>query len=666
MRKTVLFSLVLSSGLSLMAQESGNLQKNTFTKTRPVQDNMKGVFEKVVSTAIPSVNSKSATKPGVLSTGIVARPVGLESNAFGTSSGTRQYLWADPILKTVALTHRVVGGSNTGYIGYDISKDNGATWFNNDGPIYSPNGDPLGTPFSTARFPQGVIYNPATNITNNPDSSFVVYFAPTRDNSNPTTAGGDWGGYGYGVCQIVGPPNPTANTVTSKNSPFQKLIPDGMTITKQGLVYVLDENAPGKGLANNDMDGNLIQSTGTYNVNKRDFDYSFKTVPVPCSINGAGTHDFAYEKISFADDGQTGYISSIAHTDYTLYPDSSFNIVVQKTTDGGATWGAAHVIEFSQIDQFMLNNGSQYTTAFDLDAVVDGNGNLHMAVVLGVFNPATGYSLSAVYGNYGVFDVFTQDGGTTYRGKLLYKPQTFRGTFGVSATDATNPSIAEDNRPQASRTYNGGNQLFFTWFSSDSALGGAAGNIYPNMWSIGYDITTNMWTQPKNFTGGTSIDGKVIQGAVSYYVLTPSPGVYTIPCAYSGFKNSDPTLTGSAVQLNYIDSAQFVTSDFMVPDDSGLLVAGIAEYKNNNLTISQNYPNPFSTSTMVDVTLRKGSDLSIVVMNTLGQVVSTQSVKSVSQGIHTFTIDGSGLSAGIYMYTVKTSDSSITRKMTVK
>jgi hypothetical protein len=337
-----------------------------------------------------------------------------------------------------------------------------------------------------------------------------------------------------------------------------------------------------------------------------------------------------------------------------------------KTLDGGVTWGPAHVIEFSMIDPLLTNSGAQYTTAFDLDAVVDGNGNLHMAVDLGVFNPATGFSLSAVYGNYGVFDVFTQDGGLTYRAKLLYKPETFRGTFGVSATDVTNPSISEDNRPQASRTYTGGNQLFFTWFSTDSSLGGASGNIYPNMWSVGYDITTNMWTAAKNFTGGTSIDGKIIQGSVSYYVLSPSPGVYTIPCAYSGFKNSDPTLTGSAVQLNYIDSAQFVSADFNMPDNSQLLVAGIAEYKNNNLSISQNYPNPFSTSTMIDVTLQKGSDMSIQVMNTLGQVVSTQLVKSVSQGVHTFTIDGSALSPGIYMYTVKTADSSITRKMTVK
>jgi hypothetical protein len=664
MRKTLLLALVLCSGLPLLAQVPGKQNKHTFTKTSPVLDNMKGVFETVVTNAIPSVKSLTPAHPGTQS-GIIVSALGQESNAFGTSSGTRQYLWADPSLNTITLTHRVLAGSNTGFIAYDVSKDNGLSWFNNTGPIYQPNGDPKGNPFSVARFPQGVIYNPAANVS--ADSAFVVYFAPTRDNTNPTTAGGDWGGYGYGVCQLGGgPPNPTANTVNSTGSPYQKLIPDGMTITKQGTVYVLDENAPGAGLANNYMDGNLIQSTGIYNASKRDFDYTFKTVPVPTSINNSNTHDFAYEKISFADDGLTGYISSIAHTDYTLYPDSSFNIVVQKTTDGGQTWGPAHVIEFSDVDTFLANNGSKYTTAFDLDAVVDGAGNLHMSVDLGVFDPATGFSLNTVYGHYGVFDVFTTDGGVTYRGKLLYKPQTFRGSFGVSPSDATNPSLSEDNRAQASRTYTGGNQLFFTWFSSDSALGGAAGNIYPNMWSMGYDISTHMWTAPVNFTGGTAVDGKIIQGSVSYYVIEPSPGVYTIPCAFSGFQGADPTKTGAPVQLNYIDGAQFITADFNVPDDSHLLLTGVSEYKNNNLAISQNYPNPFSGTTTIDVTLKKASDLSIEVMNTLGQVISTQSMKSVSPGIHTFTINGSDLSSGLYIYTVKTGDSSVTRKMSVK
>jgi hypothetical protein len=53
------------------------------------------------------------------------------------------------------------------------------------------------------------------------------------------------------------------------------------------------------------------------------------------------------------------------------------------------------------------------------------------------------------------------------------------------------------------------------------------------------------------------------------------------------------------------------------------------------------------------------------VVNALGQVVSVQQHKSVSPGAHTFTIDLSNLNSGIYFYTVKTADSSITRKLSV-
>jgi hypothetical protein len=97
-------------------------------------------------------------------------------------------------------------------------------------------------------------------------------------------------------------------------------------------------------------------------------------------------------------------------------------------------------------------------------------------------------------------------------------------------------------------------------------------------------------------------------------------------------------------------------------------VAGIKTLstKNDLISIGQNYPNPFSNTTMVDVTVKKTDDLNIEISNILGQVVSIQTYKAVAPGTHTFTLDGTSLSPGIYTYTIRTNDASVTRKMSVK
>jgi hypothetical protein len=97
-------------------------------------------------------------------------------------------------------------------------------------------------------------------------------------------------------------------------------------------------------------------------------------------------------------------------------------------------------------------------------------------------------------------------------------------------------------------------------------------------------------------------------------------------------------------------------------------VAGIKNLslKNDLISIGQNYPNPFSNTTMVDVTVQKTADLNIEIANILGQVVSTQVHRAVAPGTHTFTLDGTSLAPGIYTYTIRTNEASVTRKMSVK
>ena len=66
------------------------------------------------------------------------------------------------------------------------------------------------------------------------------------------------------------------------------------------------------------------------------------------------------------------------------------------------------------------------------------------------------------------------------------------------------------------------------------------------------------------------------------------------------------------------------------------------------------------------VTLREASELSLEVTNMMGQVVYRVDAGAATAGLNKLTIDGSMLSTGVYFYTVRAGESTVTRKMIVE
>jgi hypothetical protein len=79
--------------------------------------------------------------------------------------------------------------------------------------------------------------------------------------------------------------------------------------------------------------------------------------------------------------------------------------------------------------------------------------------------------------------------------------------------------------------------------------------------------------------------------------------------------------------------------------------------------VSQNYPNPFSNETKVNVNLRKAGSLTLEVVNMVGQKIYETTIENATAGMNIITIDGNKLSSGIYFYTIKAGESQITKKM---
>ncbi len=81
-------------------------------------------------------------------------------------------------------------------------------------------------------------------------------------------------------------------------------------------------------------------------------------------------------------------------------------------------------------------------------------------------------------------------------------------------------------------------------------------------------------------------------------------------------------------------------------------------------SLSQNYPNPFNPSTKLKFTLKSASTVSLTVYDVLGKEVSTLATGDYAAGSYDVDFNASSLSAGVYFYTLKTSNGfSLTKKM---
>ncbi len=87
--------------------------------------------------------------------------------------------------------------------------------------------------------------------------------------------------------------------------------------------------------------------------------------------------------------------------------------------------------------------------------------------------------------------------------------------------------------------------------------------------------------------------------------------------------------------------------------------------KIQNFTLHQNYPNPFNPSTNISFVIPVSGPVTIQVYDVKGSLINTLIDKTVSAGEHTVNFDASNLTSGVYLYRIKTSSGSQTRKMTL-
>jgi|GEM_PF-1868252 len=82
-----------------------------------------------------------------------------------------------------------------------------------------------------------------------------------------------------------------------------------------------------------------------------------------------------------------------------------------------------------------------------------------------------------------------------------------------------------------------------------------------------------------------------------------------------------------------------------------------------NFELAQNFPNPFNPTTSISFTLPEAGEASLKVYDMNGREVATLVNGMTERGTHSVTFDASGLSTGVYFYTLTAGELTTTNKM---
>lgn len=163
---------------------------------------------------------------------------------------------------------------------------------------------------------------------------------------------------------------------------------------------------------------------------------------------------------------------------------------------------------------------------------------------------------------------------------------------------------------------------------------------------IGIDAGSFIATTPPSFIGGLSYGTANVDTDI-----LPAMGDSSNPAAVaiSGFGFTPPlNATQYTVWLNQTGANSSSVLNFVVSADDTILSVTNNEIE-NGVVLKQNYPNPFESTTTIEYSLSKASNVNLDIYNLQGQLVKSLNNGVQSSGNHKLTFDLDKMSNGVYI-----------------
>jgi hypothetical protein len=171
----------------------------------------------------------------------------------------------------------------------------------------------------------------------------------------------------------------------------------------------------------------------------------------------------------------------------------------------------------------------------------------------------------------------------------------------------------------------------------------------------------------------SSLDGGQTWGQFYHLDGDDTTSIFTDYAFPSCAANSDENIY--LTFMADIDPGMYCIGDLCPPDENFIYftsvpkdeIVGIdARKEDTSFEVSQNFPNPFSETSVIKVTLTEPSEICLDILNLVGQNVSESKKLTGKAGVNTMIIERKEIPAGVYFYKVETEQATITQKMIIE
>ena len=642
MKKLLLFGLALGITAGGFAQKTFKKADNTIKKVK-----IESSFDATTSDFAPrNIELKSGGK--VMLDRI---ELGKSGNIYSVLTSYQRCLAYDAASNSYLGTFRAdpasyAGASSSGTMMGHVSVDGGDTWehvmtLNPDAAAYA------------LRYPSGVIYNPSES--SDPADVFTVQAGPSHED-------GTWNNTFYAVSNI-----------DASNQSVEYYEWEGENDWSRSSMTAVGDEVYNFGRDYESVDGfglnqTMKQFVGTTDNAAEGFDWEYNSA-TPDWLEQDGHSVALYTTwAAWSKDGSIGYMWLVGVTndsyDYGVYQPA-----IVYTTDGGDSWDeieldlednevlAEYLPPAEDANEDPLSVMPSFLTGDrTYPGVVDNNGDLHL--FSNVFGSSKGDVLDPDNGHWVVGEI---KGGHIF--DFVINTDGIKNVIfidSIMTEETTADAFADlgwDHRLQASKSADG-TKVFVVWADESESESGTVRN--PDIHAWGYNTTINMMTESVNFTQDDLYSGFYFYTFVSE--ITP---------VESGFYNIPVTTTLTPTEFGMGDPLAVCTHTFLRGigfDESEFnVLIGVEDnlVAHNNISVTQNVPNPFNGTARITVTTETAVDVTIEISNIMGQTIYTSNEGRIN-GSKEITLNANNMGAGVYFYTVTVGHESITKKMIVK
>jgi len=558
----------------------------------------------------------------------------------------------DVISLTFVLDPATYGGANAnGTTGIIYSADHGQTW--SDPVVVVDNGNEG----YIADYPSGIIYNPADNT--NLDNALGV-------TQTIAHIGSDWAYKMWGSRTLAGE-NQNVEVVHDADN-----VENGYW-NQFGLAQVNEDvrclSMVPQGTWGSYESAELQPIYGDFDGTSFSWDYSqliemnlyqnTEDNTMAC-IGGYQGMDGGIE-MAWADDGQTAYMWMVGTSADNL---TGYQPIIFKTTDGGNSWDEV-TLDFltdemqTYLDPYIIeaNGGLMIPHIIESAGSVDYHGDLQLFVAMGSTSAdVTIYpdSLGFHWGYPGdLFNITVDDNGI----KDIIWMDSLRTENLVDADDGNYAGNGWNHRLFVAKN-DFENEFFFTWTDTRDNSG-TDKNINPDICGWSKNVHTGENSEAVCFTEGTLYEKfYFFTAGAERAFYNDADQTYTVPYIqvvtpgeFSSNGATDP------VTINYVTGIEFpALGDYVGVDELSAV---------NNISVSQNTPNPFNGATTITVRSKSVAPVMLEVSNIMGQTVYTLNAGAVN-GSKDIELNSNHMEAGVYFYTVTVGNESTTKKMIVQ